>query len=364
MSELQIAMIGFGVAIVLVVLIYNSWQARKQRQRAEALLPPQAPDVLMAGRTDGRDEPVMDQSAVLPAPTFSAIEAEPDAEPLKLAVPLPAEWADGVADCLLCIEFVDAVPVSGLWAEQADWSARIDRPVQWLGLDAHSARWRVLLPQDPGSVVQVAVALQLVDRRGPVSEATLVSFLGGAHRLAQRFSGLVELPELASMLARANELDGFCAALDLQFSLLVLPRQGSLGELPGAKLKPLFEATGLRLEGDRFVAMDAEGAEAFALSCQSATPFSAARIETIGLTALIFSLDVPRVAAGLTAFDRMMTLARQCAETLGGQVVDAHQKPLAHATVEAIRTRIGELQARMAQAGMPAGGVRALRLFS
>jgi hypothetical protein len=366
MSELQIAMIGFGVAIVLVVLAYNSWQARRLRKRTEALLPA-APDVLMAGREDGRSEPTVTPDAVLPEPTFSAgadAGEEPDAEALKPSVPLPAEWADGRADCLLCIEFVDAVPAAALWAEHAVWSATIDKPLQWLGLDAQSGRWRALLPQDQGSIIQLAAALQLVDRRGPLSEATLVRFLDGVHRLAQRFSGLVELPELAPLLARAGELDGFCAAVDLQLSLLVLPRQGSLGELPGARLKPLLEAAGLRLEGDRFVAVDAEGAEAFALTCSSATTFSAAQLDALGLTGISFHLDVPRVAAGLASFDRMMALARQCAETLGGQVVDAHQKPLAHATVEAIRTRIGELQAQLAQAGMPAGGVRALRLFA
>lgn len=366
MSELQIAMIGFGVAIVLVVLAYNGWQARRLRKRTEALLPAAAPDVLMAGREDGRSEPTVTPEAVPPAPTFAAGPAaeEVAAETLQPAVPLPAEWADGTADCLLRIEFVDAVPVTELWAEHASWSAALDQPLQWLGLDAHSGRWRTLLPQDPGNVVQVAAALQLVDRRGPISEAGLVSFLGGVHRLAQRFSGLVELPELAPLLARATELDGFCAALDLQLSLQVLPRQGSLNELPGAKLGPLLDAAGLRCEGERFVAVDTEGNEAFALTCRAATPFSVGRIDSIGLTALNFSLDVPRVAAGLAAFDRMLALARQCAETLGGQVVDAHQKPLAHATVEAIRNRIGELQAQLAQAGIPAGGVRALRLFS
>ncbi|MDO9602358.1 MAG: hypothetical protein Q7J02_08580, partial [Rhodocyclaceae bacterium] len=116
---------------------------------------------------------------------------------------VPAEWSDARADCLLKIEFVAAVPVAKLWAEHAGWSQLIDKPVQWLGLDEKSGRWRALLPQDPGLVAHVAVALQLVDRKGPVSEVTLAAFLDGIRRLAQRFSGLVELPDPEPLLAAA-----------------------------------------------------------------------------------------------------------------------------------------------------------------
>jgi FtsZ-interacting cell division protein ZipA len=166
------------------------------------------------------------------------------------------------------------------------------------------------------------------------------------------------------VLGQARELDAFCAAVDLQLALHVLPRQGSLTEMVGTRLKPAIEAGGLKLEGERFVAVDADGAENFALTCQAATAFSAARLDAQALTGLTFSLDVPRVADGNAAFDQMIGFARLCAETLGGQLVDAQHKPLADATIAAIRARIGELQARMTQAGIPAGGMRALRLFS
>lgn len=374
MSELQIALIGFGALLVAGVWGYNLWQERKHRRRAEAMLPADraAPDVLMAGREEApteRAEPVIDAPGAVPRePTFDAVpvappEPEAASEPAPVA-PLPAEWADGRADCLLRVEFVDAVPGAELWAEQSAWADRIDKPVQWLGLDARSGRWRALLPQDQGAVTQLAAALQLVDRAGVVGEATLAEFLGGVHRLAQRFAGLVELPETAAALARANELDAFCAGVDLQLALHVVPRQGSLNEMLGAKLRPVIEAGGLRLEGERYVAVDAAGAEVFSLVCRAATAFSPARLDAAALTDLLFSLDVPRVAAGAAGFERMIACARQCAEALGGQLVDGHGKPLADATIDAIRARIDELQAKMAAMDIPAGGVRALRLFA
>lgn len=384
MSELQIALIGAGALLVAAVWGYNFWQERKHRQRAATMLPARdrdAPDVLMAGREterSERSEPGIAPPAVPQEPTFREAEEVPPAaaeptqgeerleQPEQLATVFapPAEWADGRADCLLRVEFVDAVPVTGIWAEQESWSRQIDKPLQWLGLDGKSGRWRVLLPQDPGAVAQLAVALQLADRRGAVDEATLSAFLGGVHQLAQHFSGLVELPEPASVLERARELDAFCAGVDLQLDLLVVPRQGSLNEMLGARLPQVLDAAGLKPEGDRFVAVDAAGAEVFSLVCRTAAGNAATQLEAQALNSLVFSLDVPRVAAGAAAFDRMIGCARQCADALGGQLVDAHRKPLSDATLDAIRARLEELQARMAQMGMPAGSLRALRLFS
>jgi hypothetical protein len=287
------------------------------------------------------------------------LDIEEEASPVP---PVPEEWSDGRADCLLRMEFVAPVPIPVLWEEHRDWSNRIDKPIQWLGLDERSGHWRTLLAQDSGSVTHLAVALQLVDRLGAISKETLTTFIDGASRLAQRFVGNVETPPVAPLLERAQELDAFCASVDLQLSLHVLPKNTT--HMSGALLKPLLESAGLKLEGERFVAFDASGTEAFALICRSATTFPAERVEAMDLIDLIFSLDVPRVATGAQTFDRVIAFARQCADALGGQLADAHRKPLPDATIATIRGRIDELQHRMADRGIAAGGVRALRLFA
>jgi len=401
MNELQWAMIGFSVLLVAVVWGYNIWQERKQRRMTESAFPDAQHDVLMAGQAEPgnaehttarlliaeRNEPAFepvfaDALAVSREPTFDAAEADlpTDASAPSKNEPapgvelgggasrpltaVPVEWADGRADCLLRIEFVDPVSVSALWTEYSAWSQKLDKPVQWLGLDERTSRWRNLLPQDPGAVAQVAAALQLVDRRGAVSEAGLTAFLQGVHRFAQSFSGLVELPETAPVLAAAGALDSFCAAVDVQLSLHVLPRQGSLNILAGSRLRPLLDAAGLRLEGERFMATDAEGAELFTLSAQGVTAFAPADIAAQSLLDIALSLDVPRVADGAAAYDRMLELARRIADGLGGHLADPQKKPLTETTSAAIRAHIQELQARMAAHGIPAGGMRALRLFS
>jgi FtsZ-interacting cell division protein ZipA len=386
MSELQLALIGFGALLVAAVWGYNLWQEKKQRRQVEAALPPAKPDVLMAGRgepeAEVRREPEIASFTVPREPTFGAPEIPVEESPVaampaadngalppgesRPAAPLPAEWADGRADCLLRIEFVDPVAVPEIWAEQAAWAHKLDKPLQWLGYTERDGggRWHALLPQESGEVLQVAAALQLADRRGALREVTLATFLDGMHKLAQRFAGLVELPEPGPVLAAARELDAFCAGVDVQLSLHVVPRPGSIAEMVGARLVPALDACGLKREGERFVATDAEGAEAFALTCQTAGGAVADRLESQALVDLTFSIDVPRVADGAAAFERMTACARQCADALGGQLADPQRKPLAEATGAAIRARIVDLQAGMARMGIPAGGVRALRLFS
>lgn len=404
MSDLQIAMIVLGVALVAAVWFYNLWVEKQHRQRAEQMLPKAQDDVLKtseSGKTEPgiasleEDEPAIrtipesrpfqpshPPGAVPPEPSFMDPDLPLEPEMASLAdsaevdllldvdesgpepapVPVPDEWGDGRADCLLRMEFAAPVPMPVLWEEHREWSSRIDKPIQWLGLDEKSGHWRTLFPQDSGSVKHLAVALQLVDRLGAVSEEALKTFIEGASRLAQRFVGKVETPSVAELLGRAQELDAFCASVDLQLSVHVLP-QGT-AHMSGALLKPLLDQSGLELEGERFVAMDDSGAEAFALICRSATSYPAERVAAMDLIDLIFSLDVPRVAAGAQTFDRMITFARACAATLGGQLADAHRKPLPDATIATIRGRIEELQNRMADRGIAAGGVRALRLFS
>lgn len=404
MSDLQIAMIVLGVVLVAAVWFYNRWVEKKHRQRAEQMLPKAREDVLNVRapvKTEPGIAPLADDEpairtipearplqpshlpdAVPPEPSFMDPDLPLEPETASLAnlaevdllldveeqtadavsIPVPAEWGDGRADCLLRMEFVAPVPLSVLWEEHRDWSSRIDKPIQWLGLEEKSGHWRTLFPQDSGSVKHLAVAVQLVDRLGAVSQETLKIFIEGASRLAQRFVGRVETPPVATLLERAQELDAFCASVDLQLSVHVLPL--NTAHMSGALLKPLLEQSGLKLEGERFVATDETGAEAFALICRSATSFPAERVEAMELIDLIFSLDVPRVAAGAQTFDRMVAFARQCATTLGGQVADAHRKPLPDSTIATIRGRIEELQNRMADRGIAAGGVRALRLFA
>lgn len=300
MNDLQIALIAAGAVAVAVVWAYNRWQERSQRKLAGKIFHDSRPDVLMKGQPDEADEPAAER-----------IEPQVDApEEEKGLPPPPAEWADDVADCSIRIDFVEAVPAPSLWEAQAPWSAHVSKALSWLGwvdLGDHAGGWRRLTAEDAGRYSVVCAALQLADRQGPVSDSELSVFLDGVRQLARQFSGLAEVPAQEGVLAHARALDAFCAGVDIQLDINVVGADGAL------------------------------------------TPFA---------------LDVPRVADGPAVFDRMLAMARQLIEERGGTLADAQRNPLSDDMIAAIRARIGEIQQSMATNQIPAGGVRALRLFA
>jgi len=309
------------------------------------------------------EPPAAVEVAVAPAPSLAPAVVEEQRVPVQEPVspaPVPDEWGDGRADCLVRLAFDAHIPVKVLMDRQAEWSSAIDKPIQWLGFDEKTGRWRTLFPTESGSVRQLAVALQLVDRVGAVNAETVKSFVEEVTQLAKRFHARLDVPALAPLLERALQLDAFCASVDLQLSLHVLPRATT--RLSNAKLQPLILGAGLRREGERFVALADNDAEAFAVACHTGTTVE--RSEGMDPIDLLFSFDVPRVADGPASFERMVAFAQKCANAVGGQLTDAHRKPLPETTLVKLRERIGELQQRMLEQGIPPGSVRALRLFS
>jgi hypothetical protein len=359
MSELQIALLGAGLAAVGAVWGYNVWQERAHRKLAEKIFNGGQSDALLKGQGDGggdeRVEPVADAGERI----------EPMAEPAQVqdGAPsdVPADWIDGIAECLLRIEFAEPAAAPALWAAQAEWAPRISKTLTWLGYDER--QWRPLTAHDAGSYANVVAALQLADREGAVSEAEVDAFLDGVRALAQQFAGQVELPARHQVLAHAQALDSFCAGVDVQLGVNVVAADGAA--FAGTKLRGLAEAMGLELRDDGlFHAEDDEGRTLFAVGNMGPALFEADGLKTMACTGITFTLDVPRVAAGPAAFNRMVTVARQMAEGLGGVLVDGQGHVLSETMVDGIRAKVAELQQRMAAHEIPPGSPRALRLFS
>ncbi len=350
MNDLQVALIALGAAAVVGVWIYNKWQERSLRQRTEKIFRGQQPDVLLGKEadtpTDERREPV--------------IGLQESAEPKSPPSP-PAEWADEIADCIVRIDFVDAVPAPALWAARSSWAGEITKKLSWLAFDGQ--QWRQLDAADGADYSIVCAALQLADRQGAVSENELAVFLDGLRQLTDQFSGLAELPSRDQVLTHARALDEFCAAVDMQLGVNVIDAGG--GTFSGTKLRGLAEAAGLALTEDGvFRAVDDQGMTLFSLGNLEPQPFEAEAMKSLATRGVTLSLDVPRVADGPATFGRLVAVAGQLAQGLGGQVVDGQQHPLSEAMIGGIGAKIGELQQTMSAHQIPSGGPRALRLFS
>ena len=383
-SELQIALIGAGVAGVAMVWGYNIWQDRQHRKTADrifkgghgdALLPDgREPGTSSAGdgfgaEEKGRQEPHFGDEAGAAA-EFVGAEAADAAQEARDPAPLPlfpVECADPVADCVLLLVAADPVPAPAVWAIQNAWAGELSKPMHWLAKKTPDgdpdAAWQPVDAHDTGRYCEWAVAIQLADRRGPVSDGELARFFEGVQQLAQQTAATLELPSRGEIVMRAAALDEFCAAVDIQFVLHVVEAAG--GVFAGTKLRGVAEGAGLALEADGvFRARDAEGSELFTVANLGAERLEADSIKSLATHGLTLSLDVPRVTDGTLAFDRMLATARQLSAALGGVLVDAQRAPLADAMVDAIGARTAELQQRMREAGIVPGSIRALRLFS
>ena len=383
-SELQIALIGAGAIGVAIVWGYNVWQDRQHRKTADRIFNGEQDDALLGPEADvaaapedgewreprfaGDADPVFvdpsvaaaDQANPAAIPVADTALPTPDAAP---AAALPAEWADDVADCVIYLTATEAVPAPALWAMQNVWSGDLDKALHWLVRNDADGTWRRSDANDSGRYREWVAALQLVDRRGPVSDGELGRFYDGVQQIAQQTGATLEMPTRGDTVMRAGALDEFCAAVDIQFVLHVVEATG--GVFAGTKLRGVAEAAGLALEADGvFRARDAVGGELFSVANLGSERLDAETIKSLATHGLTLSLDVPRVGDGVQAFDRMLATARQLAGSLGGVLVDAQRAPLADAMIAAIRAKTVELQQRMCDAGIVPGSTRALRLFS
>ena len=342
MSELQLALIAVGVAAVATVWGYNRWQERRQQQLAEKLFGDRSGDVLeVANDSAGgeeRREPVIEANESLP--------------------PLPEAWADEIADCVVRIDFAEPVSALSVWQTQAEWSGQIEHSVQWLGLDSMLQHWRQLGEGDIGRYAVVCAAMQLADRRGPVSEREISLFLDGLHELLRRYPGVAQIPAADDVLVRARAVDDACIAVDMQLALNVVPASGR--PFDGAAFRHAIEEAGFALQSDGLFHCAEDLFMLARLGGGAFDEFPEDAMEQ-GVT---LTLDVPRVADGLLAFDRLLALVGELTTRFDCALVDAQRNALAAEAISAIQAKIADLQGQMGQRRIAPGSVRARRLFS
>jgi FtsZ-interacting cell division protein ZipA len=378
-SDLQIALIGAGIAAIAAVWIYNLWQERKARRAAQAIFRQTHGDTLLADETMRAEqewrEPVFTADDTQPMANAwaddegTAGETQPQGDDPAATTEsptyseFPMQHADGMIDCVLRLATTEPVPAPAVWVMQESWAAQLSKPVQWLLYDEATNAWRPLDGNETGRYVQWVAALQLVDRHGAVSEGELAHFLNGVQQVADKVGATVGLPAPEQIIAHATALDEFCASVDIQFKLHIVESAG--GIFSGTKLRGIAEAAGMALEADgRFHARDADGGELFTLANLGSEGLSIETLRSLATHGLTLSIDVPRVSDGVAAFARMLGTGQQLARAMDGVLVDAQRAPLADGMISAIRAKIVELQQAMRNAGIIPGSALALRLFS
>ncbi|MBL8477104.1 MAG: cell division protein ZipA C-terminal FtsZ-binding domain-containing protein [Methyloversatilis sp.] len=404
LTELQIGLIALGVAGIGAVVGYNMWQEKRHRQTAERALgethadvlidPPDAPPRRLEPTLDfdlsddaapasdpsatqplRRDvqEPVLADDPVTditePLTSFAAdqtVAGWTDAAPATAAIDERAGaavdgWADAQVEELITIEFEAPVAATEFQRTWNDLTQTLAVTMRLRGRDEHAGRWLPLTAQTAGALSKVELAVQLADRRGALSEASVSALAHALQGVADRFLAVVHFPDVRELLGRARELDSFAASVDVQIGLNLVAGESLIS---GTKLRGLAEAQGFTLSGGQFHARDDVGNTLYTLCSLDAEQFSADTMKALQTQGVTLLLDVPTVTDGARQFDRMVMVAEQFAHTLGARVVDDNRQPLSPASLALIRGKVAEFQGRMIQFGIKPGSESANRLFS
>lgn len=357
MSELQLGLIILGLVVVTGVYLYNRLQERRFRRETGAGLEGNFDDVLLRDGGAERVEPSLDPAGVPEA------AGAPAAAVAATPVAVPVEPYDDAIQFVAAVHADSPIPAEDI-AAAVQAAARIGRAVSWAGREAPGGGWLSLAGANAHAFREVWAGMLLADRSGPLSKGQIEALREVLARLAQGRGASLQWPDTAAALEAAQRLDAFCAEVDVQVGLNLVPADRQA--IAATRVRGLAEASGFRLDDDgvfRYLEEES-GRTLFSLRNQGQEALLPAQVKQMKVQGMTMLLDVAPQADGLAAFDRMVAMARSLATALGWVMVDDRQAPLGDAAIAKIRSSLEALYARMAAEGIPAGSPRALRLFA
>jgi len=358
MSDLQLSLLVIGAVVVGAVYLYNSLQERSLHRRLQQAFGDAHEDVLLKPGTesapaDGRLEPQLGPA--------DAARGRDAARSESAAVPAAAGF-DALLDYVA--EINGSTPIAdGLIGELSSKIASCGKPARITGFEPRSGAWEEATRGAGSRYTRLRLGLQLVNRGGAVNPAQLATFCDAVRQCAERIPAEAVCPDTQVAIKAARELDAFCGSVDIAIGVNVIAQEG--GAFAGTRIRALAESAGFKLEPDGvFHYRDEQRHALFTLDNHEPAPFLPESIKGISTHGITLLLDVPRVAHGTEALELMLRIAAGLASGLGGQVVDDNRAALTETGAARIKEQLHSIHAAMAQHVVPAGGARALRLFS
>ena len=358
MSDLQLSLLVIGAVVIGAVYLYNWLQERSLQRRLQQAFGNGHDDVLLkagveSALADGRLEPQL--AAAEPSRGKEAAVDETAAAPV-------AAGFDALLDYVA--EINSTTPIAdALIGELSSKIASCGKPARLTGFEPRSGAWEDAARGAGGRYTRLRLGLQLVNRAGAVNPAQLATFCDAVRHCADRIPAEAVCPDPQASLKVARELDAFCASVDIAIGVNVIALEG--GTFAGTRIRALAESVGFKLEpGGVFHYRNEQRQTLFTLDNHEPAPFLPESIKGISTHGITLLLDVPRVAHGIEALELMLQIASSLATALGGRLVDDNRTALSEAGTARIKEQLRSIHAGMAKRGVPAGGARALRLFS
>ncbi len=346
---LSTALAIVGALVLIAVVAHGAWAARRAKPR----------------RADGQADTPARQDPVFDAATAAGAglpEQRPQVPQLPLQPRKPSLRLDPLIDAIAPITL--EAPVSGeLGLSCLPASRRAGtKPFLIEGLNTDSGEWE--MPMSGQRYGEFQSGVQMANRSGALNEIEFSEFVQKLQGFADGVGGMVEVPDMLDVVARARELDAFASGHDAQLAVALrangaawsvgyiqqmAARRGFVpGVLPGRLVLPAAE------EGDPPVLVLAFDAQA---ALADDPNISSVREATLWL-------DVPQTAEALEPFPAWHDAARTLAADMDATMMDEQGRPITLHSFASIGGELATLYRALESRDLAAGSLAARRLFS
>lgn len=244
----------------------------------------------------------------------------------------------------------------------------LEKPRQLYGLRYLAGEWFPLeRDAEDAQYSDLALAIQMVDERGPIEESELETFLQVALKLAdalKRRTKLVMTVEQA--LATARELQEFAQKYDVLASVNVAANNA---DFTGPAIKEAAEHFGMHLGEMNIFHMknnNADGCRHLFSMANLYQPgsFDLDSLDSFKTRGLTLFMTIPCVQDPARVFRKMVETAQGLSQMLGGRMIDQDQRSLSEENLAAIQRQIGQITSDISAHGIVPGSETALRFFN
>lgn len=344
--SLMAALAILGGLVLAAVIAHGAWSAHKAS--------PRQPEALPEG---GRVDPVMGGEPSVAAPDPSALAELRTVLPRK-----PSARLDPLIDAIAPITL--EAPVSGeLALTHLPPSRRAGtKPFLIEGLNAETGEWE--LPASGQRYGEFQAGVQMANRSGALNQIEFSEFVQKLQDFSEGVGGMVEVPDMIDVVARAREIDGFASEHDAQLAVTLRANGAawSVGYLQQCAGRRGF-VPGV-LPGRLVLPSADEGAPPVLVLAFDAQAALAEDPHIAAVRQVTLSLDVPQTPEAAEPFPAWHDAARNLAADMDATMVDDQGRLITLHAFAAIGADLQSLYRALESHDLAAGSTAARRLFN
>ena len=208
---------------------------------------------------------------------------------------------------------------------------------------------------------QILIAIQLVDRQGPISQAHTQTFRMLSEKTKNDLDGSLIWLSHSNIEEDAKELNQFCALVDHMMTLTLIPKNN--GMFDNEKLIETLKTDGFKVNKDGFHEFKGRDKHPlFRVTSLNQQPLSFNLDPYI--QGILFQMDLPLTLSCKESFDAMLESITNFQKELECMLVDSNKKELNVNHIERIRYQVEKIENQMVAKNIIPGSSCARRLFS